>query len=201
MEFDEFMEKFSEAVGSKDREFIRQVYSGFDIKAEMPEEQFFKMIFQMLEPLAGRKPDDTEKFDDFYIAHFKEGDGQLNMTFLKRGESFVMYNDKANYGEFQKAYAIGYSVTGDARLKVLFNGKRFPILRDMGESGFASMINSALVPGENEITLMPAESGPVKATIKISSAMKDGVIDTTQGDVLVWEGEVKEPVKLRFRAE
>jgi hypothetical protein len=200
-DFDAFFKEFMGAIKSGDRQFIRKVYSEFDIEKEMSEEQFFRIISQMIGPLADRKPDSVESFDDFYIMHFREEGGELNLTFMKKGDSFVMYNEKANYSRFKKVYRIGYAIEGGGSVAIFFNGKRFPFLREIGASGFVSLINSALVAGENELTLIPPEKGQAKVSISISSAKEGDIMDSAQGDVLSWEGEVKEPVKLKFRAE
>lgn len=200
MDFRKYLDGFLGAVRKKDKDYIRKAYSEYDIKSQMSEEDFFGMIFQMLGGIAEKEPDELEEFGDFAIAMFKDSEGQMNLTFVKKGDSFVVYNDRKNYAKFKKVYAIGYVVEGDARVGVRFNGKEFPVLRDIGTSGFASMINSALEAGENEITLLPREK-PAKVTIRISSGKEGDIIDSAQGDVLSWEGVVKAPVKLRFKAE
>jgi hypothetical protein len=144
---------------------------------------------------------ENECFGDFCIARMKDSDGsQYSLTFMKKGGSWIYFNERTNFSLFKKIYALGYVVDGQERLGILFNGKRSPVLAEIGSSGFVSLINAALRPGDNEITILPGKS-PARVTIRISSAKSGDVINSAQGDVLSWEGIVKEPVKLNFRAD
>ena len=207
MEFKEFMESFQKAIRQSDRKFMESVYGGWFGSAGFPKdqrEQFFHAIFEDLKHMvSGASGEEPECFGDFCIARFKEagGDGIFSLVFRKKGDSWEYFNERSNFSSFSKVYAIGYQVDGEARVGVLFNGMKSPVLTDIGSSGFVSLINAALRKGENEITLLPPPSGSAKASIQISSAKEGEIIDSAQGDVLRWDGVVEEPVKLKFRAE
>ncbi|MFH1684782.1 MAG: hypothetical protein ABH983_00595, partial [Candidatus Micrarchaeota archaeon] len=101
---------------------------------------------------------------------------------------------------FKQVYAIGYAIQGGS-LRVLFNGKRNIVADKIQNSGFNSIINSALEIGENEITLESVDGTSLTVSLKISSAKPGDIVSTDQGNVLNWDGTVKEPVNLRFSAE
>jgi hypothetical protein len=205
LEFGDFIRKFIDALAKKDEAFMKGAYADILASGIVPDDQkagFFEMAFSMLENVKNLPLEGTECFDDFCIATFKgEDDSTLSFTFMKKGESWVLFSERMNLKSFKKVYGIGYVVEGEERLGILFNGKKSPIVRDIGSSGMISLINSALTPGENELTLIPPQGMTVKADIRISSAAEGEAMNSAQGDVLIWQGEVKEPVKLKFRAE
>lgn len=206
LEFEEFLKGFLAAAKGKDTkrlmEAYREAFTGSGAVPPGEEEAALASIAGFLAPLAERAPDGIEALDDYRIARFKDKDGsEISLTFIRKGDSWGVFDERMNLRSFKRIYAIGYSVEGEQRLGVLFNGKRSPILRDIGSSGFASLINSALKPGENELTITPLGGALVKVSIRISSGVRGSIMDSSQGDVLSWDGVVKEPVKLKFRAE
>jgi hypothetical protein len=46
-----------------------------------------------------------------------------------------------------------------------------------------------------------AAGASVKASIRISSGIEGEIMETTQGDVLSWDGNVSAPVTLKFEAK
>ncbi|MCI0527917.1 MAG: hypothetical protein L0Y56_10820 [Nitrospira sp.] len=205
MEFKVFIGKFAEALAKKDEAFMKEIYADILASGIVPEDQkpdFFTMVFSVLENVKNLPLESTECFGDFCIAHFKgEDDSKLSFTFMKKGSSWVLFSERMNFSSFRKAYAINYVVDGEDRLKVLFNGKETPVLRDIGSSGVVTLINSALNVGENELTITPPQGKSIKVTIRISSGMEGEPMNSAQGDVLSWEGTVSEPQKLKFRAD
>jgi len=204
--FKEFMAVFFKAVGSGDKAFLKAVYldwfesSGLMKGAKF--EDFLAAAMPDLKGLAGCKLVREECFDDFCIAHLKNTDGsEFEYAFRKKNDSYAYFNERSGFTRFKKVYALGYFVEGGT-LRILFNGKRSPIISEINSSGAVSFINSALKIGANEMTLEPAVSGArVKASIRISSDIEGGIINSAQGDVLSWDGEVAGPVTLKFNAD
>ncbi|MFN7991544.1 MAG: hypothetical protein U0R44_05285 [Candidatus Micrarchaeia archaeon] len=206
MEFSGFMGLFQEAVRRKDMEFLGKAYgdwfSSSDIGQKGGLDGFLKAAFNDLEPIGRSRFERSECFGDFCIATMTGPDGSpFSLTFRKRGDSWIFFNERSGLGAFKKIYAFSYSVSGSGRLGILFNGSPSPILRDIGSSGFVSLINAALKKGDNELKVLPLGKGDVEVSIAISSARAGEIIDTAQGDVLSWRGIVKEPVVLKFTAE
>jgi hypothetical protein len=202
--FKDFMAEFFGAVKKNDFDFINRTYSDWlETSGEVPPEQkgmFANMIISDLQWLAGLNIDEYEEFGDYGVAHMKTEDGEISITFRKKGDSWAFFNEKMDFTKFKKVYAIGYQVEGGS-LRVLFNGKRTPIADKIQNSGFNSIINSALKVGENEMVLEPLEGAELKVSLRISSAKEGEIISTDEGNVLKWEGTVKEPVALKFKAE
>jgi hypothetical protein len=207
MDFKVFLEAYLAAIKGEDKGFMKGVYQDwFESSGVVPKEQedyFYGAMFGDLKQLVGCPLTGTESMDDFDIAHLKAPDGsELTLVFRKKGDSWIYFDARTNLMLFKKVYAINYDVKG-GRLRILFNGKRSPIVGDIeaGRNGFNSMINSALEVGGNEITLQTLDGGPVEVSLRISSGARGEIVDSSQGDVLSWNGTVKEPVKLDFTAE
>ncbi len=202
--FEEFLTEYFNAIKNDDLEALGKIYGDWlETSGEVPEEQkgeFTKMIIGDLKQLADLKIDRTEEIGDFDKVYMKIDDGEFSLTFKKKGDSWIFFNEKSNFSLFKQIYAIGYAIQGGA-LRVLFNGKRNPTVGEIQNSGFNSIINSALEIGENEITLESVEGTSLTVSLKISSAKSGEIISTDQGNVLNWEGTVKEPVSLKFTAE
>lgn len=204
MDFKEFLGAFFAAIKNEDRGFVKKVYGEWFDSAGFPmdqKEQFFSGIFSDLKQISAGTPERSECFDDFCTVRMKDTDSsEYSLTFMKSGGSWIFFNERTNFSLFKKVYALGYVVDGEERLGILFNGKRSPVLTEIGSSGFVSLINAAVNPGDNEITILPGKN-PARVTLRISSAKSEDVINSAQGDVLSWEGTVKEPLKLKFRAD
>jgi len=203
--FKEFVSALFRAIGSEDKTFLKAAYldwfesSGLMKGAKF--EDFLDAAMPELKALVGCRLVREECFDDFCIAHLKNADGpEFEYAFRKKGDSYAYFNERSGFARFRKVYALGYFVEG-GRLRVLFNGKRFPVVYEIGSSGAVSLINSALKVGANEITLEPAQAGTkVRASIRISSEVEGGIINSAQGDVLSWDGELEGKVALKFDA-
>lgn len=192
------------AIDNEDVAFLKKVYmSWFKTSEILPldqEEYFFSNIFVDLNSMKNSKLIGTETFDGFDIAHMKNQDeSEYQLIFQKNGEDWIYFNERSNYSLFKNTYAINYNIE-DGKLRILFNGTRSPIVTDIDStSGLVSLINSSLKIGENEITLQSLDEIPIKVMISISNCEKrKGAIMTTNGNVLQWNGVVKEPVKLKF---
>lgn len=202
--FKDFMGRFFKAVRESDAGFLKGVYSDWFASSEVmpgaPFEAFLEAAMPDLKGVAECTLAGDECFGDFCVAKLRGPDNsESSISFRRKGDSFVFFNARSGYASFKRAYALGYSVEGGG-VRILFNGRRHPDVYEIRSSGAVSLINSALVPGDNEITLEPLGGG-VRASIRVSSAEKDGVINSAQGDALSWDGEVAGPVTLRFRAE
>ncbi|MBU0527657.1 hypothetical protein KKE92_04195 [Candidatus Micrarchaeota archaeon] len=202
--FEEFLTGYFNAIKNDDLEFLGKIYADWlETSGEVPDEQkgeFTKMIIGDLKQLAELKIDRTEEIGDFDIVYMKIDDGEFSLNFKKKGDSWIFFNEKSNFTLFKQVYAIGYAIQGGS-LRVLFNGKRTIVADKIQNSGFNSIINSALEIGENEITLESVDGTSLTVSLKISSAKSGEIISTDQGNVLNWDGTVKEPVNLRFSAE
>lgn len=203
--FREFMAAFFKAVKDGDAAFIRNVYGEWAEKCGYGEsiDLLLPQIISQLGQLPPGKLENAESFGDFDLAHLKLDDGSdVTMVFRRQGGSWAFFNERSGYADFKKAYAIQYGAEG-GRLRMLFNGKRSPFLYEIpdGAQGVLSLINSAIKPGGNELTLESPDGVPVRASIRISGAEKDGIINSAQGDVLSWDGEVAGPVTLKFNAD
>ncbi|MCI0504177.1 hypothetical protein L0Y65_05730 [Candidatus Micrarchaeota archaeon] len=203
--FKEFVGEFFSAAKSGDAAFIRNVYQEWAEKCGYGEnmDRLLPQIISQLGQLPPGKLENAESFDDFDLAHLKLDDGSdVTMVFRRKGGSWFFFNERSGYADFKKAYAIQYGAEG-GRLRVLFNGKRSPFLYEIpeGAQGVLSLINSAIKPGENALTLESPDGVPVKASIRISGAEKDGIIDSSQGDVLSFDGVVAKQVMLKFEAK
>lgn len=201
--FEEFIKEYFEAIKNEDVEFIKKVYSEWlETSGAVPrgqEEQFLKAAFESLKPMVNGKLDKTDEYGNFIVGHFKSDEGEFSLTFKKKGDGFIFFNERSNYSKFKKVYAMNYNLSGGS-VRILFNGSRTPAIYEIQNSGFVSLINSVLEPGENEITLQAAD-GEVKGSVQISSAKEGEILDSAQGDVLNWEGTLKEPIKLKFQIE
>ncbi len=204
--FKEFMGRFLKAINEGDAEFLKAVYlDWFQSSGVMKGgrfEDFLAAALPDLKGMAGSRLEGEESFGDFHIALLRDEDGsESSLAFREKGGSFVFFNERSGFAAFKKVYALGYAIEG-GRLRVLFNGKRFPLMYEIGSSGAVSLINCALVPGGNELTIEPALPGAsITASIRISSAPEGGIINSAQGDVLSWDGPVSGPVKLKFAAD
>ncbi len=202
--FEEFLTGYFNAIKNDDLEFLGRIYQDWlETSGEVPEEQkpeFTKMIMGDLKQLAELKIDRTEEIGDFDIVYMKVDDGEFSLTFKKKGDSWVFFNEKSNFTLFKQVYAISYAIQGGS-LRVLFNGKRTIAADKIQNSGFNSIINSVLQVGENEMALESVDGSELTVSLAISSAKPGEVISTDQGNVLKWEGKVKEPVSLKFTAE
>jgi hypothetical protein len=201
--FEKFVREYFKAIRSEDLDFIKKVYADWlETSGAVPkgqEEQFLKAAFESLKPMANGKLDKTDEFGDFFVGHFKDPEGEFSLTFRKMGDSWIFFNERSNYSRFKRVYAMNYNLSG-GKVNVLFNGSRTPLIYEIQGSGFVSLINSVLVPGENEITLEPA-GGEVSGSLQISSAKEGEILDSAQGDVLNWEGVLKERASLKFKIE
>lgn len=204
--FSQFMADFFKALKGWDVRFLTGVYSDwFESSGVMPDRkigEFLSAAKLDLTGMAGSKMAGSECFDDFCIAACKGKDGsEFSLTFKKKGDSFVFFNERSGFAQFGKVYALGYAVDG-GKIRIRFNGKRSPLIYEMETSGAVSFINSALKNGENEITLEPAAAGSkARVSIRISSAAEGGIINSSQGDVLAWDVEVADTVSRKFFAE
>ncbi len=204
--FKAFIARLFKAIKNGDTAVLKAVYlDWFESSAVMPDrgfEDFIAAALPDLRQLPANKLASEESFDDFCIAHFKGRDGsELSLTFRKKGDSFIFFNERSGFAAFSKVYALNYVLDG-GKLRVLFNGKRSPIIHEIESSGFVSFINSALKVGANEITLEPVEAGKsVKASIRISSGAEGEIMESAAGDVLSWDGNVSAPVTLKFDAK
>jgi hypothetical protein len=202
--FEEFLTGFFNAIKNDDFDFLNKLYADWlESSGVVPEEQkaqFVSLVIGDLKGLAGLEIDRCEEIGDFDIVYMKAEGGEVSIVFRKKGDSWVFFNEKSNFTQFKQVYALGYSVEG-GKLRVLFNGKRTPAADILESSGFNSLINSVLKPGENEITLESVDGSELKVTLMISSAKSGEVISSDQGNVLNWSGTVKEPVRLKFTAE
>ncbi len=204
MEFAAFIKRFIEAVRKDDAVFLEAVYRDwFASSGIMPGSsvgEFLKMARDDLEGIGKSAFMESECFGEFCVAQLKDADGSaFSLCFRKKADSWEFFNERTGLSSFKKIYAIGYMVEGEGRLAVRFNGAESPVLRDIGSSGFASMINAALKVGRNELTLINSGK-PVRATIRISSGKEGEVMDSAQGDVLSWEGVVDKAASLGFDA-
>ena len=204
--FRAFIARLFKAIKNGDVAVLRTVYlDWFESSAVMPDRSFDDFIAAAL-PDLGRLPENRlvreECFDDFCIAHFKGKDGSdMTLTFRKKGDSFIFFNERSGFAAFKKVYALNYVLDG-GKLRMLFNGKRSPIVHEVESFGFVTFINSALKVGANEITLEPVDAGAsVKASIRISSGPEGDIMESAAGDVLSWDGEVGKAVSLKFDAE
>lgn len=205
MEFAEFVRRFIEAAEKRDSAFLEGVYKGWlSSSGVMPGASvgdFLKAASDGLEGIGKSELEKAECFGDFCVAEMRGADGSVfSLAFRKKADSWEFFNERTNLSSFKKIYAIGYLVDGEGRLAVRFNGVESPVLRDIGSSGFASMINAALKVGRNELELINSGK-PVRATIRISSGTQGEIMDSAQGDVLAWEGVVEKGMKLGFTAE
>jgi hypothetical protein len=203
--FADFFRDYLAAVKAGDMGFIRNVYSDWFASAGMPGklDDFLKAGMPDLKKAAAGAYAKEECFGPFCIAHMKDASGEYSLTFRKKGDSWIFYNERTNFSKFGNVYAISYSVKGAGRLRIYFNGKRSPFVSDIGAGteGFVSLINSALSVGTNELTLDSLDRVPLQVSIRVSSAKPGGVIDSAQGNVLIWEGKVEDPVSVSFTAE
>jgi hypothetical protein len=205
-DFKAFLERFFSSIGRGDSDFLRGVYlDWFESSGAMPDREFGEFLdaaMPDLRDMLGSSLAGEECFGDFCIAHMKGADGSaFSLAFRRKGSSFVFFNERSGFASFRKAYALNYALDG-GRLRVLFNGKRSPIIYEIGSTGFVTLINSALKPGANEMTLEPAVAGAkVKASIRISSGTEGDIMDSAQGDALSYDGVVGGPVTLKFLAE
>jgi hypothetical protein len=204
--FKEFIARLFKAIKDGDAAFLKTVYlDWFESSAVMPDRGFGDFIAAALPDLR-RLPElrlaREEVFDDYCIAHLLNKDGsETTLTFKKKGDSYVFFNERSGFASFKKVYALNYSLDG-GKLRILFNGKRSPVVHEIGSFGFVTFINSALKPGANEITLEPADAGAsVKASIRVSSGTEGEIMESAQGNVLSWDGTVSGPVMLKFNAE
>lgn len=201
-DFEGFVNEYFEAIRNEDVEFIRKVYSEWlETSGAVPpgkEDDFLRAAFESLKPMVNGKLERTEELGNFLVAHFRDAEGEFSLTFKKKDGSYIFFNERSNYSKFKKVYAMNYNLSG-GKLMVLFNGSRTPLIGEIGNSGFVSLINSVLEPGENEIALEPV--GEVKGSLQISSAKEGEILDSAEGDVLNWGGTLKEPLKLKFHVE
>ncbi len=205
MEFAAFIQRFIEAVRKGDTVFLEEVYRDwFASSGIMPGSglgDFLRMARSDLEPVGKSAFLGSECFGGFCVAQMKGADGSaFSLCFRKKADSWEFFNERTGLSSFKKIYAIGYLVEGKGRLAVRFNGSESPVLRDIRSSGFASMINSALRIGKNELALVNSGK-PVRVSIRISSGKEGTVMDSAQGDVLSWEGTIQNTAKLSFTAE
>lgn len=202
-EFEGFIREYFDAIKNENVEFIKKVYSEWlETSGAVPageEEQFLKAAFESLRPMASGKLHKTEEMGNFIVGHFKSDEGEFSLTFKKKDGSYVFFNERSNYSKFKKVYAMNYNLSGGS-VRIFFNGSRTPVVGEIENSGFISLINSVLEPGENEITLEPV-GGEVEGSVQISSAKEGEILDSAQGDILNWEGSLKGPVILKFEIE
>jgi len=202
--FKKFLSDFFDAIRHKDAGFLKNVYSEWmENSGAVPDEEKEKLLASLpeqLATLASAKLKSIEEYDGYHIAKLDSGGSEIEMVFAEKGGSYFYFNGQSNLKAFKKVYSIGYIVEG-GRLRVIVNGKRNPFIGDIGDSGFASPINSALKKGSNEITLQALSDAPIEASIKISSAKRGEIVDTNQADVLDWKGTIKGSASLKFDAE
>lgn len=202
-DFEQFIAEYFDAIRNEDTGFIKKVYSEWlETSGAVPagqQEQFLKAAFESLKPMVNGKLEKTEEMENFTVGHFKSDEGEFSLTFKKKEGTYIFFNERSNYSKFSKVYAMNYNLSG-GKVRVLFNGSRTPLIGEIENSGFVSLINSVLEPGENGITLQPVD-GQVECSVQISSAKEGEILDSAQGDVLNWEGILKEPVSLKFNVE
>ncbi|MFH1393503.1 MAG: hypothetical protein ABII71_02225 [Candidatus Micrarchaeota archaeon] len=204
--FEEFLKEYFKAIEAGDKEFVKKVYSDWlETSGMVPEDKmdfFLSAVFGDLKQMVGAKLVKTENIDDFNVAHYKDENGEFTLSFMKKDGSWVFFNERSNFSLFKRAYAINYNVKG-GRLRILFNGKRFPLISDIedGRNGVITLINCALKPGENEVILQSLDGTSLEVSLQISSGKVGEVMNSAQGDSLDYNGRVKEPVVLKFKAE
>jgi len=207
MEFDEFLKTFFEAIGKKNVAFVKNIYLDWlQTSGMVPKEQekyfFTDAIFSELKSLLNATVTSVDVIDEYYVAHLRYPNGDGIMTFKKKGDTWVFFNEMSNKAMFTNIYTINYT-TGDGQIRVLFNGKRTPVVTDMEADmqGMVSPINSALKKGENTITLQSLEKKPVEVSIQMNGTVPGGVANSRNGNVLDWKGTVNEDIVLKFNAE
>lgn len=203
-DFEAFMKKFLEAIKKRDTTVMKNVYSEWaessGIFKNIRREDFFTNIFKDLKDFQDLPIKKCEPCGEFMIARLGSNDDLVSLVFMKKGGNWVFFNEMSNFALFSKAYTLDYKVKGDGIVRFLFNGKQSPVIDDIegGSSGFMSPINSALVVGRNELTIQLLKGKGAKASIKINGTDKGGVADSSEGNVLSWEGDLSKPVVLKF---
>ncbi len=207
MEFDDFIRAYLKAIADYDEGFLKAVYEDWfassGVVKGLDMDGFLRAAKADLKQFEHCRPEGKECFDDFCIAKLKGPFGaEHSLSFRRKGDGWGYFDERSNLARFNKVYAIAYHVEGKGGLRIMFGGRRTPAVRDIegDTSGFVSMINSALEKGGNEITLLPL-GGEIGVSVRISSGVQGGIMDTSAGDALSWQGRLKGPLKLRFEAE
>lgn len=202
--FEKFFSDFVSAIKGRDSKFLSGVYSSWlESSGVVPpgeRKALLESLPSQLAMIASARLKAIEEYDGFHVALLDADGSEISMAFTGKGGLFEYFDAQSNLASFKMIYAIGYIVEG-GRLRVLINGKRNPFVGDIGDSGFVSLINSALKSGKNEMALQALTDSPIEASIKISSAPRGEILDTNSANVLDWKGTIKGRVSLEFSAE
>ncbi len=208
-EFDDFVADLMAALASSDEGFIRKVYQDWvDTSGVLPAEYvdtFPQMVLAELGPMAECPTRETETFEDFGIVHFvneEDPDETTSLTFKQTGDGWIMFNERSGFINFKKVYTLSYDVQG-GQVAIRFNGKRHPLISEPDQdvlTAFVTPINSALNVGANEANLVLV-SGTPEVQLRINSEDEGEIADSSDSNVLLWEGTVTEDMSLSFEAE
>jgi len=89
---------------------------------------------------------------------------------------------------------------GPGRVEVRVNGAPtylFDAVQD--ETAMVSMLDRALVPGRNSLTLVP--TGEVEVSVRVGGWSDESVVDTTRGDLVEFDGPLTTERTFRFDVE
>ncbi|MHC4607690.1 MAG: hypothetical protein ACYTAF_12310 [Planctomycetota bacterium] len=207
--FKDFVTEFQTALKNGDQDFIRTVYQYWvDTSGALPPEYkdtFPELVIAEAGSTAELPVKSVETFDDFGVVQFSDPadpGASTSMTFRRKGNSWIMFNERSGFTRFKKVYTLWYAVEG-GKVAIRFNGKRSPLVpehSDRTAGATVTPINSALNVGPNEVGVESVDGQP-KVQVRINSAKEGEIADSSVGDALLWEGVVSEPVKLTFNAE
>jgi hypothetical protein len=206
--FADFVREFQEALKRGDLDFITAVYQDWvDTSGMLPpqfRDNFAELVLEQVRPLAESVVASVETFDDFGIVHFddpSDPDSETSMMFRLKNDGWVMFDGRSNFIHFTKVYTISYNIQG-GRIALRINGKRHPLISEQADdqvSAVVSPINCTLNVGENTMDVIPVDGEP-QVDLRISSATEGDIADSSESDVLFWQGTVTAPVELPLTA-
>ncbi len=112
---------------------------------------------------------------------------------------FVAHNGQASLARFAEQISLSLTVAGGG-VRVLLNGARTYAVDDVQNTSTAiSMLNDALVPGPNDITLVPLDGATVTVSLGIGGHTSD-IVDSSVSNRLRFHGDISAPTTLGFDA-
>lgn len=130
-------------------------------------------------------------------AHWDRGDETSYLLLRPVDGGFRLWDE--GFGEHVAGQVTAQlAARGSGRVEVLLNDNPTWLFDPVqGSTAMVSMLDRALAPGANTITLVP--TGEVTVSLRVGGWGTDaGMVDTTRGDLVTFDGELTESRTFRF---
>jgi hypothetical protein len=199
----DFHQQLKRAAAKNDAAFLSTVFAGALAATDEPSEVLSEIRRFVLKDFRGRGEYSCRGRLCAIAVKRGTSTSTLHLTEAPQGSAvhFVAHEGRAALALFAEQISLSLTASGGG-VRVLLNGARTYAVDDVQDTSTAnSMLNDALVPGRNDITLVPLEgnTGPVSVTLGVGGHPGD-IVDTALANRLRFHGDISAPVTLAFDA-